>query len=146
MRQIKGNTTVSRCVDGTSILQDIVKSFDPNYKEVLDNSECQAHSVATDPMLWGTNFSFSPRDLDVAIDRLNPGTGFDSVHTSDIKNSKRCYRNLRCKFYNKLISHTYISQSMLKGHIRPTVKNRAGNKTGSNNYRHVMNSSNFSKL
>ena len=54
--------------------------------------------------------------------------------------------NLLRKFYNKLISHTYIPHSMLKGHIRPTVKNSSGNKTDSKNYRPVMNSSNFLKV
>ena len=96
LRKIKGNTTVSRCIDGTSILQDTVKIFDRKYKEVLDNSECQAHSVPTDPMLRGTNFSFTPKDLDVPMDRLNPGLGFDGVHTEQIKIAKRCYRNLQC--------------------------------------------------
>ena len=136
---------MSRCIDGTSILEDTVKNVDWKYKEVLANYECQAHSVATDHMLRGTNFSFSffPRNIDVAIDKLNPGTGFDSVHTPHIKNPKRCYRNLLCKFYNQLISHTYIPHSMLKGHIRPTMKNSCGNKADSKNYRPVMSSSNF---
>ena len=63
MRKIKGNTTVSRCIDGTSILQDTVKNFDRKYKEVLDKSECQVHYVATDPMLRGTNFFLLQRTL-----------------------------------------------------------------------------------
>ena len=109
------------------------------------NSVCQSHSVATDPMLCGTNFSFFPKGFGVAIDRLNPGTGFDSLHTSCIKSSKRCYRNLLCKFYNTLISHTHISHNMPKGHIRPTVKKSSGNKADSKNFRPVMNSSNFLK-
>ena len=146
MRKLKGNTTVSRCIDDTSILQDNVKKVDGKYKKVLDNSECQAHSVATDPMIRGTTFSFSPTDLDVAIDRLDPGTGFESVHTSHIKSSKRCYHNLLCKLYNKLITHAYIPHSMLKGHIHSTVKNSSGNKTDSKNYRTVMNSSSFLKV
>ena len=77
---------------------------------------------------------------------LNPGTGFESVHTSHVKKSKRCYRNLLCKFNNKLISHTYIPHSLLKGHVRPTVKNSSGNKIDSKNYRPVMNSPNFLKV
>ena len=80
------------------------------------------HTVAGDPMLHGTNFYFSQMDLACAIDRLNPDTGFDSVHTSHIRNSKRCYRNLLCEFDNKMISLTYIHHSMFGGHIRPTVK------------------------
>ena len=114
MRKIKGKNTVSRCIDDTSISQDTVKNFGHKYKEVLDNSECQAHSVATVPMLRGTDFSFSPKDLDVAIDRLNFSAGFDRVHTSHIKNSKRCYRNLLCKFYNKLISQPIFPIVCLK--------------------------------
>ena len=35
---------------------------------------------------------------------------------------------------------------MLKGHIRPIVKNSSGNKTDSKNYRPVMKSSNFLKV
>ena len=132
-KKIKSNTTVSRCIDGTSILRDSVKNFDRKCKEVLDNNECQAHSVATDPMLHGTKFYFSPKDLDVANDRLNPGRGFDGVHTYRIKNAKRYYRNLLCKFYNKVIPHTYIPNSMLKGRIRPTLKNSSANKTDSKN-------------
>ena len=40
-----------------------------------------AKSFHTDPMLRDIKFSFPPKDLDVAIDALNPGTGFNSVHT-----------------------------------------------------------------
>ena len=35
---------------------------------------------------------------------------------------------------------------MLKGRIRPTVKSHSGTKTDSQNYRPVMNSSNFLKV
>ena len=58
-RKLKGNTTVSRCIVGTFILQHTVKIFDRKCKEVLENCKCQAHSVATDPMLRGTNFYVS---------------------------------------------------------------------------------------
>ena len=75
--KVKGNTTVSRCIDGISIIQDTVKNFDKVYQEVLDNSECQArHTGATDPMFCRTDFSFYLKDLVVTIERLNPGIGF----------------------------------------------------------------------
>ena len=53
-----GNTTVSRCLDDNSILKDNVIMLDQKYEEVLHNSKFQAHSVAIDPMLRRTNFSF----------------------------------------------------------------------------------------
>ena len=64
--------------DSTSNLQDSVNFFDQHYREVLDRSECQTHSVANDPMLRRTNFSFCLKDHDVTNDRLKPGKGFNS--------------------------------------------------------------------
>ena len=46
---------------------------------------------------------------------------------------------------NKIRSYTYISPAMLKDRIQPTVKSPSGTKTASQNYRPVMNSSNFLK-
>jgi len=46
----------------------------------------------------------------------------------------------------KILSHTYIPPAMLKGRIRPAVKSHSGTKTDSQNYRPVMNSSNFLKV
>ena len=57
MRELKGNTAGSRCVDGNSIIQDNVKIFDQKYQEVLDKSECPAQSVASAPMFHRINFS-----------------------------------------------------------------------------------------
>ena len=108
VRKIKGNTTVGPCIDGTS--------------KHVDNIKCKAHCVATDSMLLSTNFSFSMKDFDVAIEGLNPGTGVNNVQTSHIKNSKRICPKLICKFYNKLILHTYFLHTMLKKHMSNSDK------------------------
>ena len=80
MKKNKVNTTISRCIDGNSIMQDTMKVFNQKYQEVLDNIKCQAHSVATGHMFRRTSFSFSLKDIDFAIERLNSGTGFGNVH------------------------------------------------------------------
>ena len=97
-------------------------------------------------MLRGTIFPFSLKKLDVDIERLNPGTGLDDVHTSHIKKIKRSCRNSIFEICNKLITRTYIASSMLEGHIRPTVSESSGNKTDSENYRPAINPSNFLKI
>ena len=51
-----------------------------------------------------------------------------------------------CKLIIKFLSHGFLPFGMLLGKIRPTVKNSAGNKTNSSNYRPVMNSSNILKM
>ena len=47
---------------------------------------------------------------------------------------------------NEILSHTYVHPAMLKGRIRLTVKSQSGTNTDSQNYRLVMNSSNFLKV
>ena len=52
-------------------------------------------------------------------------------------------------YVNSVISWSHIAifpHSMLKGHIRPTVKNSFGNKTDLKDYRPVKNSSKFLKV
>ena len=78
--------------------------------------------------------------------RLKNAIGHDDIHTKHLINASPCFSNLSRKLMNKLISHGFPPYSMLLGKIRPTVKNPAGNKTISKNYRPVMNSSNLLKF
>ena len=89
---------------------------------------------------------FSLIDLDIAINKLNQGKGFDHVHSLHFKHAKSSFRNVLCKFLNKILSHIYIPPAMLKGRIRRTVKYHSGTKTDSQNYKPEMNSSNFLKV
>ena len=89
---------------------------------------------------------FSLNDLEIAINKLNQGKGFDHVHSLHYKHAKSSFRNLTCKFMNKILSHTCIPPAMLKGRIRRKVKSNSGTKTDSQNYRPVRISSNFLKV
>ena len=147
MRKFKGNTpSVSRCIDGTLIMQDTVKSFHQKYQQVLDSRECQAHSVTTDPVFHRTNFSSASTDFDVFNKILDLGLNFDNVHTFHTKSSKHYSCILECDFFNKLVSHTSIPHSMHKGHIRLKVENISINRADSKNERPVMISTNFLRV
>ena len=56
------------------------------------------------------------------------------------------FRNLVCKFFNKILSHKYVPQSMLRSEIRPVSKGNKLDREISNNYRPIMNSSMFLKV
>ena len=71
---------------------------------------------------------------------------FDQVHSLHFEHAKSSLRNVLCKFMTKILSHTYIPLATLKGRIRPTVKSNSGTKSDSQNYRPVMNPTNFLKV
>jgi len=146
VRKIKGGITNSRCIDGTSDSAEIVNILNNKYRDILDNSECQSTVVNHQSTRNNELMTFTMREWDIAINRLNPVEGFNHIHTGHLKKTKSCFRNLLYKLINRFISHRFIPHSMLKGHIRPTVKNGAAGKTTSNNYRPVMTSSNFLKV
>ena len=86
------------------------------------------------------------RAVDDAINKINTACGWDYVHSNCLKWSGPIFRNVICKFFNCLLSHKYVPRKMLHGEIRPIVKNLAGSKTESENYRPIMNSSNLFKV
>ena len=145
VRRIKGSITNSKCIDGHSNPHDVVKIFDSKYRTVLDNSDSQTNLVPFVTALNNTTIVFSVKDVDNAIMRLKSAVGHDDIHTKLLINAGPCFRNLLCKLMNKFLSHGFLPHGMLLGKIRPTVKNSAGNKTSSSNYRPVMNSSNILK-
>ena len=79
VRKMKGSVAPSRCIDGTSDIHDVVKIFDEKYSKILNNSECQTLTVRDDPKRFLSPFSISLRELDIAINRLKPGKGFDNI-------------------------------------------------------------------
>ena len=50
------------------------------------------------------------------------------------------------KLFNSFIRHKYMPKNLLLGEIRPNLKPNSSSKTSSDNYRPVMNSSNFLKI
>ena len=80
------------------------------------------------------------------IEKLNLGMGHDIVHTNHLKYCGNAFRNLLSKFLTKCVSHNFLPHNMLKGEIKPRIKDNVASKTSSTNYRPVMNSSNLFKL
>ena len=95
--------------------------------------------VANDHKSGLSPVMFSLNDLDIAINKLNHGKGFDHVHSLYFKHTKSSFRNLLYKFINMILSHTYIPPAMLKGRIRHTVKSTFGTKTDSQKYGQITN-------
>ena len=80
-------------------------------------------------------------DIINAIHRLNPGISFDRIHSSHLKFcDERVLQFLTC-FFNAMVTHSYIPSLLLRGQIKPIIKNKFGSLVNSDNYRPIMTSS-----
>ena len=138
----------SRCqvIDGVHDQKRIVEIFDNTYRRVLNNPESQTPALSATQSRCDDTFSASLFDLRDAIVRLNLGMGWDQIHTNHLKYSGPIFQNLLCKFFNKILSHSFVPRLMLRGEIRPVLKGDRVDKGSSANYRPVMNSSVILKL
>ena len=67
------------------------------------------------------------------IDCLHPGKGYDGIHSLLLKNSNcELIQNL-VVLINCVLKHKYIPINMLKGEIKPIVKEKNGNLNSWNN-------------
>ena len=83
-----------------------------------------------------------PHHVSASIEKLNPGLGWDFVHSNHLKYSGISFRMVIGRLFLAFLRHNFIPKAMLKGQIRPTLKNGKPKKE-SRSYRPVMNSSVF---
>ena len=68
-------------------------------------------------------FNFSWKDLDAALQNLKDGLGWDGIYTNLLKYSGPVFLSFLTKLYNKMMTHSNAQYAMLKGEIRPVLKN-----------------------
>ena len=122
------------------------QNFYSKYCTVLDNTDSQTNLFPFVSALNDTIIDFSVRDVDNATMWLKSAVRRDDIHAKLLIHAGPCLWNLLFKLINKFLSHGFLPYSMLLGKICPTVKNSAGIRTSSSNYRLVMNSSNILKM
>ena len=127
---------------------EVVNIFDTKYRSILNDPLCESvenlsisssNQACILPLLTLSN-------IDEAIGKISNALGWDLIHSNCLKWSGPIFRNLLCKFFNSLLQHNFVPERMLRGQIRPIVKDLTASKSDSGNYRPVMNSSNLFKV
>ena len=143
---------MSSCIDGLSDANDVVSLFDEKYKRILDSPTSQTLPVGFDDFLAGlhrneqlNSCKIFQHDIDDAINSLRDALGWDDIHSNHLKYSGPCFRLFLSRVFSSFITHCYVPQQLVRGEIRPILKDRTGNKSSSDNYRPIMNSSNLFK-
>ena len=134
-------------IDSLTDLNKITTLFDNKYRNILDDINSQGHesqqnSIPRDDL---QNF-ITIADLNIAINSLNIGIGWDQIHANSLKFSGAVFRNFLVKYFNKLLDHAFMPKDMIYGEIRPVIKSKTSSKNDSDNYRPVMSSSALLKI
>ena len=137
----------SHIIDNTSDINGILEIFDSNYKSILDDPFCQS-GPQTENSAGSENHVnvFSLTNLNRAIGCLKTNLGWDFIHSNHVMLSGTHFRRFLCKLFSKFVSHCHMPVEILKGEIRPILKNNSLSKSSSTNYRPIMNSSVFLKI
>ena len=77
---------------------------------------------------------------------LKNGNGVEDIHSRHLKFDSELSNEFLSMFFTSSITHNHIPLNILKGIIKPVVKNAFGDLSKSDIYRPVMNSSVILKL
>ena len=152
IKLIKGKIkTFSDCIDEARTPNNIAEKFNSKFQDIFDDQSCQIDKYNIKETMKSVNISKTNKaiykhHIHGAIDSLNCGIGFDKIHSNHFKYAKYGLDWFLSRLFSAFLSHSYIPKAMLKGEIRPLVKDRFGDLTSLDNYRPVMISSNFLKL
>ena len=147
------NIKVVNKIDNETDKNKIVDIFKNKYKDILNDANSQMSPELYDETVQNlyhreqiAKCVIFNHIMDKSIDNLKVCSGWDGIHSNHLKFSNKAFRVILCKLFSAFLCHGYIPNSMLRGEIRPIIKNPLGNKMSSDNYRPVMNSSNMFKL
>ena len=143
------NSELSSYIDGCSDPVKIASIFDEKFSTIFNDPQCQSEVInilSENSPINRCPPIISFHDVNRSIEKINPGLGWDRIHSNHFKLSGPVFRNLISKLFNKFLSHNYLPRPMLEGQIRPVLKSGSSSKTDSANFRPIMNSSNFLKI
>ena len=138
-------------IDGVDDPDTICENFSVKYSKILNknNNNMPEHFIKynlSDKDKQSIILRLSVKDIKRAVNCLNPGIGFDSIHSNHLKLQSELFYEIISMLFSSFIIHNYIPESMLRGIITPIIKDKFGNLEDSDNYRPVMSSSVFLKI
>ena len=147
------NNCKINCIDGITEPKQVCEIFNVKFQRILNDPECQKQpSDFNDKLnkLQNTLHLIKEKvflvNVNEGIDSLNCGIGWDAIHSNHIKLAGEHFNRLISRLFSSFITHSHVPEKLMAGEIRPIIKDNLKDKNSSDNYRPIMNSSNFLKL
>ena len=151
LKQTKNN--VITCINNETDPVKIAQIFSNKYEAILNNKRCQTKPQSYDSSILNlhnkpqiTREKIFPFTVKSSIEKLNPAIGWDFIHTNHIKYGGTALTHFLSRLFSSFIIHNHVPLDLMFGEIRPIIKDKLQDKCNSDNYRPIMNSSNFLKL
>ena len=132
---------------------DIIDIFDKKFKAIFDDRNSQAVPADLAENLTLNKIKATANKFDISrltilssIDSLNDCLGIDGLHANHFKLCKFEIAGFLSNMFSSFLSHGYMPEKMLRGEIRPLIKDQLGNLSDSSNYRPITVSSNCLKV
>lgn len=140
-------------IDGESDPTSILNIFENKYKNIFVDDRCKSipddftHNVnRMKEAAKKSNFRIVNDMIVKAINSLNPCIGLDGLHSNHYKLGGNSLVSFLSKLFSSCLAHGFMPEQMLRGEVRPTVKDKFGKVNDSNNYRPITISSNSLKI
>ena len=137
----------SSTIDGLTDPEKIVDNFSEKFQNILADSRSSVGGIGTIPSATSVNgmsslkhLLFNEKKIDINLLKINNVIGFDLIHSNHLKFTGKVTRNFISLLFKSMLSHSFIPKEMLRGHIKPTLKNAKVYITNSENYRPAMSS------
>ena len=145
------NSTQTNIIDRETDSFNICNLFSDKYSKIFNKRQkdvcernCNLRMNEKDRQ-W-IILKFSKDDIQRAIKKLKHNVGMDNIHSNHFKMCSDLFTEMISMLFSSFVIHGYIPIPMLRGTITPTIKDKFGDHSRSDNYRPIMSSSVFLKL
>ena len=140
-------------VDNKNDPKEIAELFSEKYKIIFYDNNCQIKDTDYPQKINLLNNKLSTSKYVIhnfsvlqSIKSINHCIDIEGLHSNHFKMASKVLSRFLAKLFSSFVHHGYIPNEMLRGVIKPIVKNNLGNLNDSNNYRPITISSNCLKL
>ena len=141
----KCHSSISDTIDGLKNPQEITDRFAAKFRAIngVESNTCAINNFSShndfDELLELST-------IQSAIDKLNHGLDCDGLYANHFKYLNDESKKILMNFFNACFVNNHFPAAMMRGVIKPRIKDKFGNLNDSSNYREVMQSPFILKL
>jgi hypothetical protein len=140
-------------MDGVTDANGVLNIFNDKYKNIFNDHRCQDKPANYDENIKRIKtsvshsyFKITQTEVEKAIRSLKCCLGLDGLHSNHYKFGGKTLISFISDLFTSMLAHGFVPWEMLRGELRPIIKDNHGKLDCSNNYRPITISGNSLKI